>query len=409
MSKAKTDSIESFVMMYCSKPTFFDEPAVGINCENGFLFVSLGNKTITLTPHHELQRQRHTFATKWEQDASPVFSLADLPDGPLRTLFTGCFGYDDEMQDKFSLVCEMFGAAISGIGTRLADPKAIVLHGIEAENGKTQVLEVISRLMPPDTVSAISPNQFGDQNYLAKLAGKLANISDELGTAKAIMGETFKHVVTGFPITSREVFSKPYEFRPRAQHIFAANELPSFVGGFDSGVRRRLLMLDFNRVIPPGERIAELGVKVVRENTHLALVCAISGVARLLKNGAFTEPKSSKESLQRWIRGSDAPLGWVHDRVVDNRAELKAVDGDVPEKTTREAYADFSLWYQVEGYDERRRPAITTFTQRVKAVGSRYGFKYEESGGRRKFVGMLFKAMPRDMKVAQDTETTLSR
>ena len=65
----------------------------------------------------------------------------------------------------------------------------------------------------------------------------------------------FKQIITGEPLTVRDLYKSAFEFRPVAQHVYATNNLPSFKGGMDRGVRRRLMILSFNRVIPVQERV----------------------------------------------------------------------------------------------------------------------------------------------------------
>jgi phage/plasmid-associated DNA primase len=182
-----------------------------------------------------------------------------------------------------------------------------------------------------------------------------------------------------------------------AQHIFACNELPSFIGGFDRGTYRRLLVIDFNRVIPVEEQVGELAKKILRHEMALVLAFSIDGAKRLLKNGKFTEPPSSIASLDDWAGSSDTVVGWAQDRLVDNRAGLKTVDRAVPTVTTRDAFDDFEKWYAAESYDRKRQPKIGTFTKRVRALGNLYGFTYAKGGGKRRFVGMILKAETSEM------------
>jgi len=175
-------------------------------------------------------------------------------------------------------------------------PKAIVLKGATAENGKSQVLDLIRGLLPAGAVASIPLGKMGDVKYASALAGKLLNASDELTSVAAVASDTFKQVVTGEPITARDVYQSAVTFRPMAQHIFAANDLPSFRGGMDRGVQRRLLVLTFNRTIPEAERVEHLGGRVATEETDLLLGFAVKGAQRLLKQRFFTEPPSSKDA-----------------------------------------------------------------------------------------------------------------
>jgi hypothetical protein len=48
-----------------------------------------------------------------------------------------------------------------------------------------------------------------------KLVGKLLNTSDELGTAEAIASDRFKAIITGAPLTGRDVYRPATD--PRAE------------------------------------------------------------------------------------------------------------------------------------------------------------------------------------------------
>ena len=88
--------------------------------------------------------------------------------------------------------------------------------------------------------------------------------------------------MTGEPITAWEVYQPAFDFRPQAQHVFACNQLPSFQGGMDKGVLRRLLVIPFNRTIPEAERLAHIGQQVVQGEADLLLAWAVDGASRLL-------------------------------------------------------------------------------------------------------------------------------
>jgi phage/plasmid-associated DNA primase len=96
---------------------------------------------------------------------------------------------DPDAEDKISLIAEIAGAAALGYGPRHAAPKAAVLLGRTAENGKSQILDLLRGLLPAGAVSSVPPTKFGDDRHSVKLVGKLLDTSDELGTAKAIASE----------------------------------------------------------------------------------------------------------------------------------------------------------------------------------------------------------------------------
>jgi phage/plasmid-associated DNA primase len=172
-------------------------------------------------------------------------------DGPLlRRLIEGVFHGDTDNAEKMALVQEIAGAAALGHGTKLPQPKAVILVGATAENGKSQILDLIRGLLPPEAISSIAAAKMGDERFTPCLIGKHLNAADELSGAAAIASDTFKAIVTGEPVTGREVYCPGVTFRPVAQHVFCTNMLPNFAGAIARGVQRRLLVIQFNRVIP---------------------------------------------------------------------------------------------------------------------------------------------------------------
>jgi P4 family phage/plasmid primase-like protien len=304
----------------------------------------------------------------------------------LAQLLRGSFRGDSDADEKIALLAEIAGAAALGYGTRHIAPKAVVLIGRTAENGKSQVLEVLRGLLPPSAISSVPPNKFGDEKYAVKLVSKLLNTSEELGTARAIASDGFKAMITGEPMMARTVYLPVVDFRPQAQHVFACNQLPGFQGGMDRGVIRRLMPVAFNRMIPEEERIPNIGQRIVAEELDQVLAWAVEGARRLLARGHFPELASSREALQEWAQSADPVLGWMEDRITP--VALSVVGGEQPRMTSRKAYEDFKFWAVSEGYSENGLPYLNNFVQRLSAAGPSKGIIYKRSGGFRGFIGL---------------------
>jgi P4 family phage/plasmid primase-like protien len=310
----------------------------------------------------------------------------ELPESSLLSrLLHGSFEGDDDADEKIDLIAEIAGAAALGHGPRHTRPKAVVLLGRTAENGKSQILDLLRGLLPADAVSSVPPSRFGDDRHIVKLVGKLLNTSDELGTAEAIASDRFKAIITGEPLTGRDVYRPAIDFRSQAQHVFACNQLPAFQGGMDRGVLRRLMPIVFNRTIPDKERIQNIGQRIVSEELDRVLAWAVRGAARLLERGQFLELASSKEAVKDWAQGADPVLAWLEDRV------LGVVEEEPPRVTSRKAYVDFTLWAGLEGYAPNSLPSVNNFVQRVSAAGASKAITYKRSGSFRGFVGMRLK------------------
>ncbi len=65
-------------------------------------------------------------------------------------------------------------------------PRAVVLHGKTAENGKSQVLELARGLLPESAICSVPASKMGDERHVIGLVGKLLNASDELSALPTI-------------------------------------------------------------------------------------------------------------------------------------------------------------------------------------------------------------------------------
>jgi P4 family phage/plasmid primase-like protien len=374
LNTSRMKSVREIMASMASRPDYFDETARGINCSSGFIQFDPSGVP-SLVPHDPDHRCRHVLPGSWRdnQEVRWEGSLLDQ-------LLSGCFEGDSDRSAKIDLLGEVAGCAALGHSTRLPAPKAVVLHGQTAGNGKSQILELIRGLLPREAVSAISPGSFGDPTFRVQLDCKNLNACDELGGTEAIASEQFKQIVTGEPLTARDLYRPAIEFRPIAQHVLATNSLPTFRGGVDGGVRRRLLVVPFNRTIPESERVVQIGRRVAAEEPDLLLDWAVRGASRLIRQGGFTEPESCQSALRDWFLGVDPVLAWLE----SDQVSIGETDG--PTLRTREAHNAFQRWAVSEGFSSRALPAINAFTQRV--VGAGYGIDRRRFAAGPHFVGL---------------------
>ena len=356
---------------------FFADPPCGINCASGFIRLAPDGIPL-IEPHAREHRCRHTLAAQWD-------GSWELPsDTLLFKLLHGSFKGDTDAEEKITLVSELLGAAALGYATKLLQPRACILKGERAENGKSQILDLARGLLPPSAVCSLTAARMSDERHIIGLIGKLLNASDELSSSSAIASETFKQIITGEPVEGRDVYKSRVEFRPIAQHLFATNTLPPFQGGMDRGVQRRLLVLTFNRVIPMDERIEAIGRRIAIEEADHLLAFAVSGASRLIRQRKFTTPASGKAALIDWILGADPVLAWLAECV-----EIKPYVDGYPNMATRAAYERFHAWAVAEGFNRDKLPAINGFVQRVLANAS--GIESKRMNYGRVFLGLTIK------------------
>src|SRR5690606_19466623 len=151
---------------------------------------------------------RHTLSGRWSEGAD-----ATPPEGSmLQKLLRGVFWGDEDAAQKIDVLAEVVGAAALGYATRLRQPRAVILQGETAENGKSQVLDLARSLLPANAISSVTAARMGDERHIVGLVGKMLNASDELSAASAVASDTFKAIVTGEPVQGRDVYKSRVEF-----------------------------------------------------------------------------------------------------------------------------------------------------------------------------------------------------
>lgn len=356
LTAGKAASILSIMGDRAESREFFSDAPKGINCKSGFIDFDESCLPI-LKAHSPQHRQRHCLPAEWNPEQS--WRQAPL----LSKFLTGCFGEDPDGDEKIALMAEACGIAALGGATALPSQKAIVLLGVSAANGKSEMLSMMAGLLPEDAVCAIPPERLNDERMLIQLAGCLLNVCSELGTTRAVAGEAFKAAITGDRVMAKEIYHRAAFFRPHALHVFSTNTLPPFQGGLDRGVERRLLVVLFNRTIPENDRVANIGTRIAIEEADALLAYAVEGASRILQTKRFTTPPSSREALREWAFQADPVLAWKERRTEYSVSEHTPV---------AEAYADFLKWAEEEGIEKSKLPAVNNFVVRLRSHEGRF-------------------------------------
>lgn len=339
-----------------SDAEFFHDPTVGLNALSGVIRID-SRGAISTRSHDPEDRFRFTIPARFDLQGS-----IEPPEGSLlHKLLHGAFLGDPDAADKIALISEVLGSAAFGMATRLPQPKAFVFLGETASNGKSTIASLLECLLPHDAVSHIAPSAFEDERRIVNLAGKAANVADEL-SAGAVAGETFKAAVTGNTIEGRDLYRSAMTFTPRAIHVFTTNTLPRFNGGLDRGLQRRLVVVRFNRSIPEAEIVEDIAERIRTDELDLLLRFAVAGAQRLTLNRAYTLPASSKEALQDWLR-LDPVTEWFEQNAAIVDAE--PIGGW---HRTSDLFKDFKSWAVDQGHAEKFLPIVSTFGQRLKAM-----------------------------------------
>jgi P4 family phage/plasmid primase-like protien len=332
-----------------AQPDFFIDATQAIAFTNGVAVVSAAG--IDLREPHPDQRVRVRYPFSYDAKAScPRFESF------LVEIFEG----DTDAAAKRGFLQEFLGACLLGAATRYG--KILVATG-EGSNGKSVFCAIAEAAMPAGTTSSIAPQLWSNEYRRARLVGKRLNIVSELPESDIIDSEAFKAIVTGDRIDARPIREAPFEFRPIAGHLCAANRLP---GTTDQtlGFWRRIGVLEFGRVFAPHEQDAALAQTIISAETPGVVRWAFEGAQRLLGVGQYTQPDSSLRAVAAWRRNADQVSLFVTECTTPLPVEA-ARHGGTP---ARQLYKAYVIWCSENGH---RPVASNKFGERMKLLGKR--------------------------------------
>ena len=209
-------------------------------------------------------------------------------------------------QEKINFIQEAVGYAFH---QSLPTPAIFFLLG-EGSNGKSVFINTITKLVGEKNACNISFNKLSDEYYILELFQKMINISGETPLSKQINTDLIKAVVAGDWVTGREPYKQPMKFRPYAKHYLAMNKAPNITDP-SHGMWRRIMVIDFPRIITEEEMDRELEMKLAQELSGI-FNWAIEGYRRLKERSfRFLEPQSVSFSKQSYREETDSVRAFV--------------------------------------------------------------------------------------------------
>ena len=214
----------------------------------------------------------------------------------------------DGDMDQVGLIQEMLGYFLIPVNSA---QKCFVIVGVAAA-GKSVLLRVLNDvLLGRRNVSNVSWQALNERFKPAELFGKLANIFADLPTKNIDDNGIFKALVGEDYLTVEKKNKNPFSFQSSARLLFSCNSIPMNYGDKSEGFYRRLIIIRFNRTVPPEKRDPELLEKFRMEADGIFLF-ALEGLKRLMNNHyRFSETQVNKAELQQYREESDSVLSFT--------------------------------------------------------------------------------------------------
>lgn len=265
---------------------------------------------------------------KWEPEAKAVRWRRFLDE-----IFLG----DQELIEFVQMAC---GYCLTG---SVQEQVMFVCLG-EGANGKSTFLGVLYRLFgdyatntPFTTFDARSRSE--QTNDLARLKGKRFVTIVETSEDSYLAEEKVKQATGDDPLTCRFFYKEFFEYMPQFKIWMAANRMPG-IKGVDWGIRRRLVVIPFERIFDKGERNDRLKEELLGELSGILQWC-LEGL-EMWKAGGLRDrmPKRVTEVVEKFREETDLLGQWLDE-------EVEKVDGEWGKAV--ELYAAYVEWMRARG------------------------------------------------------------
>ncbi len=299
---------------------------------------------------------------KWFSTVSLPYEYDANATCPRWKHFLGTVLEDDDK--RINLLQEWFGYCLT---PDTSEQKFLILEG-EGANGKSVVCGLLEAVLGKANVSHVPLENFAQRFALTSTIGKLANIATEVSHLEKVAEGYLKQFTSGDRMNFDRKGLSPVEETPTARLVLALNNRPHFSDP-TGALARRMTLLPFRVIIPPGERDKHL-TETLRAELSGIFNWAVEGELRRRKRGAFTESKVCSEALSSYRYEMSPARQFLEENVeTDANCSVKS----------QELYDAYREWCALRG---EKPIADTAFGKEVKRV---FGIeKHKGSSGTRK-------------------------
>ncbi|MEO1646326.1 MAG: phage/plasmid primase, P4 family, partial [Chloroflexota bacterium] len=177
--------------------------------------------------------------------------------------------------------------------------------------GKSVLINVLQELAG-NSHTSIDLDQLSNNPYqIADIAGKRLVTFTEPKSNAVLADNHYKRLVSQDTIMARQIFGKPFRFRPQCKVWGAMNDLPRVVDRSDA-IFNRIIIIPMNRVVPNHERDFQLIDKLRCELAGIFNM-ALVGLKRIRNAGKFTQVSQSEQARSEYKKENDYESNFVED------------------------------------------------------------------------------------------------
>lgn len=322
LRKAQRKEVMEYMILKAEKVSMADARYIAFR--NGVLDM-VDKKMLPFTPERYVTNQIpwDYIPSAYDETADKMLDRIACHDPDVRALLEECIGYCFFRRNELR--------------------KAFILTGGK-RGGKSTYLDCIKAILGNENVSSLDLKEVGDRFSTAMMAGKLANIGDDISD-DFLMGSQvamFKKVVAGNRIKAERKGYDPFDFDPYVKLLFSANEIPR-MRDRGNAVLDRLIIIPFNAVFDKSDPDYDpfLKYKVVEQKSVQYMIrLGVDGLIRVLHQAGFTQAAVVRQRMQEYEEENNPMLAFLKD--VD-------VDADILNEPTGDVYRRYTVFCQENG------------------------------------------------------------
>lgn len=211
---------------------------------------------------------------------------------------------------------EFMGLCMYRSGELAYFPILLGRKGKNASNGKSTYIKMIRAMLGKENYSSLSFNDLGQHFMKRYIAGKLANLGDDISSKRIDSDalEVVKKAASGDSLFCDVKNGSAFEFESYTTFVFSANKMPNFETD-DDGINRRMFPLRFNARFTRDDPDFNPKISKLLEQEEACermIVKAVEGLRRCIENNGPTpnsesmamldDIKTMNNSIRQWMK-----------------------------------------------------------------------------------------------------------
>lgn len=258
---------------------------------------------------------------------------------------------------------ELLGCAL--VNEKLHKKGGIVVG--PTDSGKSSLIKIIKQVFGKDNTASQDPHSLAHTRWgKAKLRTVLLNTTDEVESKKIKNLAVLKKIMDGNSINAEKKGQPTFEFEPKCEHLFAANQTPT-ADRNDNAFWNRWVVMEMPYSITEEEQDPDLPDKILEEKSGI-LNWIITGYKRFMQDKSFTYPQDWETARNRWVNWGNSIQRFIENCLVREGGN---------KISSKEMYKNYTDFAEKNGLDIKTQKKVTQDLKAVSYITHSNNFRFD--------------------------------